>query len=85
MSVSLEDAARFTSNQVFELARYLEQSDPSVLEPVVAVLSRDASTMAALGVSVAAFALQLRSIRKSKRKSLRSFARSGARGTTPAG
>jgi hypothetical protein len=81
MSVSLEDAARITSNQVFELARYVEQSDPSVLEQVVVVLSRDLTTMAALGVSIAALALQL----QSKRKVLRGFARSGAHGTTPAG
>jgi hypothetical protein len=81
LSVSLEGAGRFTSNQIFELVRYVEQTDPTVLEQVLAVLSRDATTMAALGVSVAALVLQLRS----KRKSLRGLARGGAHKATPAG
>lgn len=60
LSVSLDDAARFTSGQVLELVRYVEQSNPKVLEQVMLVLSRDAATMAALGASVAAFVMQLR-------------------------
>ena len=58
MSVSLEDAARVTSSQVFELVRYLEQSNPHVLQQVMVVLSRDATTMAAVGASVAAIVMQ---------------------------
>jgi hypothetical protein len=54
MSVSLEDAARVTPNQVFELVRYVEQSDPQVLQRVMVVFARDAATMAAVGASVAA-------------------------------
>jgi hypothetical protein len=54
MSVSLEDAARVTSSQVFELVRYVEQSNPQVLQQVVVILSRDATTMAAAGATLAA-------------------------------
>ena len=63
ISVSLEDAARVTSNQIVELVRYVEQSDPAVLQQVAQMLLRDASTMAALGASVAAIAMQLASHR----------------------
>jgi hypothetical protein len=58
MSVSLEDAARVTSRQVYELVRYVEQSNPQVLHQVMVVLSRDAATMAAIGASVAAIVAQ---------------------------
>ena len=54
LSVSLEDAANVTAGQVIELARYVEQSDPSALTQVLNVLAHDAATMAALGTSVAA-------------------------------
>jgi len=63
-SVSLDDAARITSSQILELVRYVEQSNPRVLEQVMVVLSRDATTMAALGASVAALVMQLRLNRK---------------------
>jgi hypothetical protein len=43
MSVSLHDAARITSSQVFELVRYVEQSNPAALRRVLAVLMRDAT------------------------------------------
>ncbi len=58
LSVSLDDAARVTTNQVFELVRYVEQSNPAVLQQVMAVVARDATTMAALSASVAAFVLE---------------------------
>jgi hypothetical protein len=58
MAVSLEDAARVTSNQVFELVRYVEQSNPLVLQQVMAVLARDATTMAAVGASVTAIVMK---------------------------
>ena len=64
LSVSLEDAARVTSSQVFELVRYVEQSNPYVLQQVMVVLSRDATTMAAVGASVAAIVMQHLSGRK---------------------
>ena len=58
MSVTLEDAARVTSSQVFELVRYVEQSNHQALQQVLLVLSRDATTMAAIGASVAALVMQ---------------------------
>jgi hypothetical protein len=58
MSVSLDDAARITSSQVFDLVRYVEQSNPHVLQQVMVVLSRDATTMAAVGASVTAIVMQ---------------------------
>lgn len=51
MPISLQDAARITSAQVFELVRYVEQSNPAMLRRVFAVLARDAATMAAIGAS----------------------------------
>ncbi len=53
MSISLADAARVTSSQVFELVRYVEQSNPQALQQVMVVLSRDTATVAALGASLA--------------------------------
>jgi len=67
MSISLEDAARVTSNQVFELVRYVEQSNPSVLQQVLVVLSRDATTMAAVGASVTAIVMKHLSDRRAVR------------------
>jgi hypothetical protein len=56
-AVSLEDAARVTASQVFELARYVQQSNPSAIVQVMGLLTRDASTMSALGASLAAIAI----------------------------
>jgi len=58
LSVSLDDAARVTFSQVHELVRYLEQSNPVVLQQVLAVFARDATTVAALGGSVAALVMR---------------------------
>ena len=67
MSVSLDDAARVTSAQVYELVRYVEQSDPHALQQVLVALARDGTTMAALGASVAAIVMQLLATRKATR------------------
>jgi len=67
ISVSLEDAATVTFNQVFELVRYVEQSDPQVLQQVVEFLSRDTTTMAALGASITALVVQHLAGRKAVR------------------
>ena len=53
MSIPLEVAARVTPAQVFELARYVEQSDPHALQRLLMRLARDATTAAA-GISIAA-------------------------------
>lgn len=58
MSISLEDAARLTSSQVFELVRYVEQSNPQALQQVLVVLSRDAATMTAAGATFAAIVIR---------------------------
>ena len=58
MSISLADAARVTSGQVFELVRYVEQSNRKALDQVIVVLSRDARTVAAVGSSVAAILMR---------------------------
>ena len=55
--VSLEDAAQATSSQIIDLVRYVEQSDPAVLQQVVALLSTDIAAMTVLGASVAALAI----------------------------
>jgi hypothetical protein len=69
LSVSLEDAARVTSNQIVELVRYVEQSNPAVLEQMMVMLSRDTTTMAALGASVTALTVKLTPRRKLARGS----------------
>ncbi len=58
MSISLEDAARVTSSQMFELVRYVEQSNPQALQQVIVFLSRDAATIAAVGASFAFVAMR---------------------------
>ena len=67
MSISLADAARVTSSQVFELVRYVEQSNPQALQQVMVVLSRDTATVSALGASLAFVIMR----RLSNRKTLR--------------
>ena len=55
--VSFEDAARTTSDQVSELVRYVQQSNPQLVGHLMDVLTRDTVTIAALGTSVAALAI----------------------------
>ncbi len=52
--VSLEDAAQATSAQIYDLVRYVEQSDPNVVAQVLASLAHDPVVAAALSASVAA-------------------------------
>jgi hypothetical protein len=67
MSVSLDDAARVTSSQVYELVRYVEQSNPNALHQVLVALTRDGTTMTALGASVAAIVMQHLATRRASR------------------
>jgi hypothetical protein len=62
--VSLEDAARATSEQVYELVRYVQQSNPQLLNQLLNLLARDTVTIAALGASVAALTIHHLSKRK---------------------
>ncbi len=63
VAVSIDDAARATSAQVFELARYVEQSNPHVVAQVLDALARDTTVMAALGASLAALTVDRLSTR----------------------
>jgi hypothetical protein len=58
IAISFDDAARVTSGQIYELVRYVQQSNPHVLQQVLAVLARDATAMAAIGAAVAAIVLK---------------------------
>ncbi len=55
--VSLEDAARATSGQIYELVRYVEQSNPQLFGHLLNVLARDTITIAALGAAIAALGM----------------------------
>ena len=56
--VSFEDAALATSSQVYELVRYVEQSNPNLLDGMLNALMQDGATLAALGASAAAIAIK---------------------------
>ena len=62
--ISFEDAARATSSQVQDLVRYVEQSDPHLVEGLLAALLQDGMTMTALGASVAAITIKRLSSRE---------------------
>jgi hypothetical protein len=55
--VSFEDAARATSHQVYELARYIQQSDPQLFGRLLDVLCRDTATIASISASIAALTI----------------------------
>jgi hypothetical protein len=55
--VSLDDAGRATAEQVYELVRYVQQSNPQLLSQLMNLLARDTVTIAALGASVAALTI----------------------------
>jgi hypothetical protein len=54
LPVSLDDAAQATSAQVYDLVRYVEQSNPDVVAQVLTALAGDPVVVAAVGASVAA-------------------------------
>ena len=56
--ISLEDAGRATSSQVYDLVRYVKQSNPHLVDGLLAALLQDGVTMTALGVSVAAITIK---------------------------
>jgi hypothetical protein len=68
ISISFDDAARVTSGQIYELVRYVQQSNPVVLQQLLAVLARDATAMAAIGASVAAIVLKRQADRKTEQR-----------------
>jgi hypothetical protein len=66
--VSVEDAARATSGQVYELVRYVQQSNPALVSQVMDALAADPTMIAALGASIAALAIRQRSPHGQARK-----------------
>jgi hypothetical protein len=52
--VSIEDAARATSGQIYDIVRYVQQSNPQLYGQLLDVLARDTATITALGASIAA-------------------------------
>ena len=56
--ISFEDAARATSNQVYDLVRYVQQSNPHLVDRLLSALSQDGMTMTALGASIAAITIK---------------------------
>lgn len=62
-TVALEDAARFTREQVFELARFAEQVNPDVLQQLAG--SFNDSPLGLAGFSAAVLALLVRSFERS--------------------
>jgi hypothetical protein len=68
ITISFDDAARVTSGQIYELVRYVQQSNPLVLQQILAVLARDATAMAAVGAAIAAIVLKHQTDRKTDRR-----------------
>jgi hypothetical protein len=66
ITISFDDAARVTSGQIYELVRYVQQSNPLVLQQILAVLARDATAMAAVGAAVAAIVLKHQTDRRTE-------------------
>src|ERR1700681_1478689 len=56
--IAFEDAAHATSNQVYDLVGYVEQSNPHLVDRLLSALSQDAMTMTALGASIAAITIK---------------------------
>jgi hypothetical protein len=56
--VPLADAARATSQQVAEIVRYVQQSNPQIFNQLLDLLARDGTTLGALTASVAALTLK---------------------------
>jgi hypothetical protein len=75
--ISFDDAARATSSQVHDLVRYAEQSNPHLVEGLLAALLQDGVLLSALGGSVAAIAIK----RLSNRRGPATPIRQGATGT----
>jgi hypothetical protein len=65
--ISLEDAAHATSSQVHELVRYVEQSNPHLVDALLSALLQDGMTMTVLGASVAAITIKRLSGRRHRK------------------
>ena len=61
----LEEASQLSESQFAEIARYVEQADPALIENAVSMLATDGGSAVALGAG--AFALLIRFIRERRR------------------
>jgi hypothetical protein len=55
--VSFDDAARATSSQIYDIVRYVQQSNPQLFSHLLDVLARDTTTITALSASIAALGI----------------------------
>jgi len=62
LSVPVEEAAKLTESQFAEIARYVEQSDPTLLEHLVSLMVTDGGSLVVLGAGT--MALLVRFIRE---------------------
>jgi DNA-binding MurR/RpiR family transcriptional regulator len=64
LAISPEDAARVSADQMLELARYVEQSNPETFQQIASLLAENPVGMAGLGGSVLLIALRAWRIRR---------------------
>jgi hypothetical protein len=55
--VSFDDAERTTAEEVHDLVRYVQQSNPEIVSRLMSLLASDTATIAALGTSAASLAI----------------------------
>lgn len=60
VEIGLDEAARFTSDQVLELSRFVEQVDPDVLQHLASDVVASPAGFTAFGVAVALLVLRAR-------------------------
>lgn len=62
--VSFEDAARATSSQIYDIVRYVQQSNPQLFGHLLDILARDTTTITALSATIAALGINGLAARK---------------------
>src|SRR5262249_38194435 len=77
--VTIDDAARATSGQIYDIVRYVQQSNPHVYSQLLDVLARDTATITALGTSIAALTVNRLATRGLSNKRVRYAAGRAAR------
>lgn len=68
ISVSLDEAASVSSGQVQELARYVEQSNPHIIDQVCSILSQDVTALTVVSASLLGIAVQVLERRRRERR-----------------
>jgi hypothetical protein len=69
VSVSVDEAAGISAGHIQELARYVEQSNPHIIEQVAGILSQDVMALTVLSASLLAIAVQTLERRSRETKS----------------